>query len=332
MFIRFLRNVIKKSLRPLDDWEIASSICDKSYLENKAFYFDTVIRSLPPDEQVRAKKLYYIHQEFYIKYHFRKFLRHIESLDISNVYLNSIRWVFYDLLVGKERRTFGIYQFIALPGEGKTMSMVAHMERYRNERIEKGKIQGKDFVIATNFHYANQDYQIEHWTDIVKIAKTSYDLHIQCLIAMDEIHITFDSTDYKDFPAEMLSVISFCRKYSLQFLCSAQIYERIPKKIRDVANFTVVCKNVLHLDRLFRCYYYEKNSYEKDIAGALEGGKGKKKKKMYSFVREFCADNKFYELYDTKEQVERMVKDAKSEKNKKLEAFNILFNNAPQEE
>lgn len=331
MFLKFLRNITKKFLKPLNDWEITSNICDKSYFENKAYYFNT-LKDLSVDQQVKEKKIFYIHQDFYVKYHLRKFLRKLAEPEIENPYFNAARWIFIDLLVGRERRTFGIYQFIALPGEGKTMSMVAHMERYRKERIDKGKVQGKDFVIATNFHYVNQDYSIDHWTDIVRIAKSSYDVGIQCLIAMDEIHITFDSSDYKDFPAEMLSVLSFCRKYSMQFLCSAQIYERIPKKIRDIANFTVVCKNVGHLDRLFRDYYYEKNSYEKDIAGALEGGKGHKKKKMYSYFKDFCADNNFYALYDTKEQVERMVKDAKSEKNKKMEAFNILFNPGSPEE
>ena len=212
------------------------------------------------------------------------------------------------------------------------MSMVAHMERYRSDKISKGKVQGKDFLIATNFHYRNQDVAINHWTDIVKFSKNCFDKDIPCLVAMDEIHVTWDSTEFKDFPPEMQAVLSFNRKYKLQFLCSAQIYERIPKRIRDIANFTVVCKNVFHLDRLFRCYYYEKNSYEKDIAGALEGGKGRKKKKMYSFLKEFVADDKFYALYNTREQVDRMVKDAKTEKNAKLEAFNILFNNAPQEE
>lgn len=317
--------------KPLNDWEIASNICNKSYLENKEFYFKQ-LEQLPHQQRLREKKLYYIQQDFYLRYHFRKFLGYLEEAEINNLYLSFARWVLVDILVGRERRNFGIYLFVALPGEGKTMSMVAHMERYRKERIDKGKVQGKDFVIATNFHYVNQDYSIDHWTDIVKVAKTSYDLGIPCLISMDEIHITFDSQDYKDFPAEMLSVLSFCRKYSMQFLCSAQIYERIPKKIRDIANFTVVCKNVFHLDRLFRCYYYEKNSYEKDIAGALEGGKGRKKKKMYSFIKEFVADNNFYGLYDTKEQVDRMVKDAKSEKNAKMEAFNILFNQGSPEE
>ena len=317
-------------LKSADDWEIASNVCNKSYLENKEFYFKQ-LEELPHPQRLKEKKLYYIHQDFYIKYHLRSFLRSLEEPEIKNTYINALRWVFIDILVGRERRTFGIYQFVALPGEGKTMGMVAHMERFRKEKSEKNKVQGKDYVIATNFHYVHQDYSIEHWSDIVKVAKSSYDLKIPCLIAMDEIHITFDSTDYKDFPPEMLAVLSFCRKYSMQFLCSAQIYERIPKKIRDIANFTVVCKNIGHLDRLFRGYYYEKNSYEKDIAGAIENNKKfGRKKKMYSFFKDFCADNAMYALYDTKEQVDRMVRDAKSEKNAKLEAFNILFNQAPQ--
>lgn len=317
--------------KPLDDWEIASNINNKSYLENKAFYFST-LGKLPPEDLIKAKKLYYIHQDFYLRYYFRKFLRHLEDAEINNVYLNFIRWVFVDIIVGRERRDFGIYQFIALPGEGKTMSMVAHMERYRASRMEKGKVQGRDFKIATNFHYVNQDFAIEHWTDIIKFAKNCYDKDIPCLVAMDEIHVTFDSMEYKEFPPEMQAVLSFNRKYKLQFICSAQIYERIPKKIRDIANFTVVCKNVFHLDRLFRCYYYEKNSYEKDIAGALEGGKGRRKKKMYSFLKEFVADNNFYKLYDTREQVDRMIKDAKTERTRKLEAFDILFGNTPSRE
>lgn len=332
MLLKFIMNLVKRFVKSCEDWEVASAICNKSYFENKEFYFKQ-LEELPHPQRLKAKKLYYMQQDFYIKFHLRSFLKALERPVIENCYLNALRWVLIDILVGRERRTFGIYQFVALPGEGKTMGMVAHMERFRKEKTEKNKVQGKDYVIATNFHYVHQDYPIDHWTDIVKVAKSSYDLKIPCLIAMDEIHITFDSTDYKDFPPEMLAVLSFCRKYSMQFLCSAQIYERIPKKIRDIANFTVVCKNIGHLDRLFRGYYYEKNSYEKDIAGAIENNKKfGRKKKTYSFFKDFCADNAMYALYDTKEQVDRMVKDAKSEKNAKLEAFNILFNGSPVEE
>ena len=245
-------------MKSSDDWEIASNICNKSNLENKEFYFNQ-LEGLPHQQRLKAKKLYYIQQDFYIRYHLRKFLHALEDPEIKNPYLNACRWVMIDILVGRERRSFGIYQFIALPGEGKTMSMVAHMERFREEKTEKGKVQGKDYVIATNFHYVHQDFAIEHWTDIVRVAKSSYDAKIPCLIAMDEVHITFDSQDYKDFPAEMLSVLSFCRKYSMQFLCSAQIYERIPKKIRDIANFTVVCKEYLWHNHIFSRYRLYKN-------------------------------------------------------------------------
>lgn len=202
------------------------------------------------------------------------------------------------------------------------MSMVAHMERFRKEMLEKKK----DFVIATNFDYIHQTYPINHWLDIVKIARECYEKNVPVLIAMDEIHVTFDSTEWKDFPAELLAVLSFVRKYGMQFLVSAQIYERIPKKIRDIANFTVVCKNFWHLDRFFINRYYEKEEYEMDFSDT----KGKKKKAK--FKRSFVAGDDFYSLYNTRQQVDRMVSSAKEEKKRRDEASYILFSSKTVEE
>lgn len=269
----------------------------------------------------RLLKKYYKKQLFYKRYKLRMHVQKVIDKRIPFLYFDFLRWVYVDLLRGRSKRNFGIYQFIALPGEGKTMSMVAHMERYR-ERMKKEK---RKYVIATNFYYLHQDFQIEHWIDIVKICHDCYEKHIDVLIAMDEIHVTFDSTEWKDFPAELLAVISFVRKYHLEFLVSAQIYERIPKKIRDVANFTVVCKNVLHLDRLFQNYYFEKAAYEMEFADT----KGKRKKAK--FVREFVASDDFYKLYDTRQQVERMVVSAKEEKKRREEAAYILYKSSVEE-
>ena len=66
------------------------------------------------------------------------FLRHFAGLKLP-LWLSFARWIVIDFLKGKTRRKFGIFQFVALPGEGKTMSMVAHMERYRKEYTEKKK-------------------------------------------------------------------------------------------------------------------------------------------------------------------------------------------------
>ena len=292
----------------------------RSRLQAKADYLNS-ISGFKTRKRNRLLKKYYKKQLFYKRHKLRMHVQKIIDKDIKFVYFDALRWIYVDLIRGRSKRSFGIYQFIALPGEGKTMSMVAHMERYR-ARMEKEK---KKYVIATNFNYIHQDYQIEHWIDIVKIAHECYNKGIHSLIAMDEIHVTFDSTEWKDFPAELLAVLSFVRKYGMEFLVSAQIYERIPKKIRDIANFTVVCKNVFHLDRLFRNYYYEKDTYEMDFADT----KGKKKKAK--FVREFVASDNFYNLYNTKQQVERMVVGAKEEKKRREEASYILYKSSAED-
>ena len=242
----------------------------------------------------------------------QRWAKRLIAFNIKNEWISFFRWIAVDFLRGKKRRMFGIYQFIALPGEGKTMSMVAHMERFR-EQCEK---EGKPYRIACNFSYKYSDRQIKHWTDMVEIAKWCYLHGYCCLIAFDEIHVTFDSTDWKDFPAEILAMLSFNRKYGLEFCCTSQIYERIPKKIRDIANYTVICKNIWHCDRMFRDYYFSKSDYETEFAGQL---------KKCKFIRSFVASDDFYALYDTLEQVDNMVKDAKEEKTSRARAFDILF-------
>ncbi len=153
---------------------------------------------------------------------------------------------------------------------------------------------------------------------MVKLADEARKQNRSCIIALDEIHVTFDSSNWQSFPPEMLALLSFNRKISLQFLCSSQIYERIPKKVRDIANYTIICKNVLGADRFFVNYYYQKDDYEAKFAGT---------KKKAAFIREFVASDELYSLYDTLEQIDNMKLKASEEKSKREEAFNILFGN-----
>lgn len=277
--------------------------------------------NLPEKQQVKKKIKYYKKQRFYAKYKIRAWVDKLASKEIKFIYFDFLRWVLVDWIRGRRGIQFGIYSFVALPGQGKTMSMVAHMERYR-AKMDKAS---KAYVIVTNFSYAHADYIITDWLELVKISNDCYKKNLPILVAWDEIHVTFDSSDWKDFPSELLAILSFVRKYGMEFLCSAQIYERIPKKIRDITNFVVVCKNIWRKDRLFRNYYYEKENYEMDFSDT----KGKKQKAK--FIREFVASDKFFELYDTRQQVERMVDSAKEEKKKREEAAVVLFGTRKEE-
>lgn len=283
-------------------------------MEKKKELFNAIDK-LPKKKQIKQKIKYYKKQRFYAKHKIRSFVYNLANKEIKFIYFDFLRWLLVDWLRGRRGIQFGIYSFVALPGQGKTMSMVAHMERYR-EKMNKAN---KDYVVVTNFSYTYADYIISDWLDLVKICNNCYKENIPIIVAWDEIHVTFDSSDWKDFPSELLAILSFVRKYGMEFLCSAQIYERIPKKIRDITNFVVVCKNIWRKDRLFRNYYFEKENYEMDFTDT----KGKKQKAK--FIREFIASDTFFDLYDTKQQVERMVDSAKEEKKKREEAAIVLF-------
>ena len=245
-----------------------------SFLEKKAFYFSK-------HYSLYKRKRWYLKHYIYFRYYLKtqRKVVFLKKLKLP-LHLSFVRWIIIDLLNNKRGKFNGIYQFVALPGEGKTLSMVAHMERQLQNH--------PDLMIATNFNYRNQCHSISHWSDMITFAKEAHSLQRPSIIALDEIHVTFDSSDWKAFPQELLALLSFNRKFSLQFLCSSQIYERIPKKVRDIANYTVICKNVLKADRLFQNYYFEKNNYEASFNG---------KRKKAEFIREFIADDNMYALY-----------------------------------
>lgn len=273
-------------------------------LEEKAVYFAN-------NKGVRARKKWYRKNcpGLCFRRKCKKIVRLLKKPRLPKM-LNFIRWVVIDMVEFKPRKFWGIYQFVALPGEGKTLSMVAHMER-AIKREGRNKI-----YIATNFAYVKENAQIHHWMDIIKAAKYARIHKMKCIIAVDEIHTTFDSADWKTFPSEMLALLSFNRKYGMQFLCSAQIYDRIPKKVRDIANYTVICKNTWGLSRHFVNYYFSKSNYEDKFSG---------KRRLCDMIYTYVADDNLYSLYDTLKQVDRMTANAEKENDKRKEAFEILF-------
>lgn len=281
----------------------------RSLLEKKASYLSGKKSGI--FYQFKLKRWYKKNNhELWFKARIHRIIGFLSCLKIKSKILSTIRWVIVDFLRAKPRKFWGIYQFVALPGEGKTLSMVAHMERVRQE------LGAEKVYIATNFCYKNEDMVIGHWTDMIRASKYALQHEMHSIIALDEIHTTFDASDWKSFPPELLALLSFNRKFGMQFLCSSQIYDRIPRKVRDIANYTVICKNTLGFDRHFSNYYFSKSDYEDKFAG---------KRKRAEFIRTFVADDTLYSLYDTLRQVDNMTSKAMDEQSKKQEAFNLLF-------
>ena len=57
MLFKFIKNCIKRLVKSCEDWEVASSVCNKSYLENKEFYFKQLRGASPSATTKREKAL-----------------------------------------------------------------------------------------------------------------------------------------------------------------------------------------------------------------------------------------------------------------------------------
>lgn len=200
------------------------------------------------------------------------------------LFFDFFRWAIVDLLRGKQYPVWGIYMFVAKPGNGKTISMTEHIERVRKEH--------PDIKVFTNFNYKHQDGVIKNWKDIVNAPDNS-------IIAIDEIHMIFGSINYSDFPVEMLGEITQNRHARKQFITSTQDYDLVNVNFKRVCNFVVLCKNFWSLDRLFINYYFDRGIYEsKNFTPD---------KRKAEFIRAFVASDETYSRYDTLEKIEAMV-------------------------
>ncbi|AQR93358.1 hypothetical protein [Clostridium saccharoperbutylacetonicum] len=200
------------------------------------------------------------------------------------LFLDFFRWCVVDILRGKQYPVWGIYMFVAKPGNGKTISMTEHIERVRKEH--------PDIKVYSNFNIKGQDGKITCWKDIVEAPDN-------CIIAIDEIHMIFGSINYADFPIEMLGEITQNRHSRKQFITSTQDYDLVNLNFKRVCNFVVLCKNFWGLDRLFINYYFDRGIYESKNFQC--------DKRKAEFMRMFVASDDTYSRYDTLEKIQGMV-------------------------
>ena len=189
------------------------------------------------------------------------------------------------MLRGKDYPIWGIYIFVAKPGNGKTISMTEHIERVKKTH--------PNIKVYTNFNYVGQDGIISCWQDIV-------DAPDNCLIGVDELHMLASSGSWQDFPIELLGEITQNRHSRKQFITSTQDYDLISVNFKRVCNYVVLCKNVWGLDRLFQNHYFDRGAYEsKSFLANI---------KKCNFSRYFVASDKTYARYNTLEKITSMVK------------------------
>lgn len=195
------------------------------------------------------------------------------------------KWILIDIIRGRDFfDLFGIWCFTGYYGEGKTMGAVqyAMMLKKRYPHIH----------IYTNFNMAYQDGKITSWQDLLELPPWT-------IVIFDEIQSTFTSTQYSDFPIELLWKLTQCRKQNLAVFASSPVYHRMSIQLRESTDYVIECKNMLKRKRWFKYDFYRAANYEKYVANP------EKVKPIKEFTRHICVNDADYNLYDTKETVQR---------------------------
>jgi hypothetical protein len=203
-----------------------------------------------------------------------------------------LRLSFTDLfLKDKGFSLFGIYTFVGYFGEGKTLGMV----RFARHIKKKYQAKGIDVHIAANFKLKDQDIMVTDWRDILTLPKNT-------ILLFDEIHTTFDTQGFSDFPMDLLTHLTQQRKRKLAIFTSTQVYKQAVIQIRRITYWVVTSKNILHRDRWFSYDFYHKDKFEAlEESNTLMTLMNKRRYKEFNY--NFVAMDADYNAYDTEHMI-----------------------------
>ncbi|MDE6832823.1 MAG: ATP-binding protein [Ruminococcus sp.] len=106
-------------------------------------------------------------------------------------------------------------------GSGKTTLMAYLVRKY--------KIIYPRVIVRSNFSCSIQDYELTSWQELTLDTNGIYG-EIDCI---DEIQNWFSSNQSKNFPPDMLTIITQQRKVRRCILATSQVFTRVAKPIRE---------------------------------------------------------------------------------------------------
>lgn len=123
----------------------------------------------------------------------------------------------------------GCIVFTGRQGMGKTIAMVEQCKMWQME-YPKAKV-------ISNLDYEWQDEKLDSWEKLLDYKNDIYG--VICL--MDEMQNWFSSNQSRNFPPEMLEVITQNRKNRRVIMGTAQVFTRLAKPIREQATEVRKC-------------------------------------------------------------------------------------------
>lgn len=198
--------------------------------------------------------------------------------------LDLIRWLVYDLLWtiinGKVFKPYGLTCFVGRQGGGKTISMVEYLDRMKELY--------PDAIVVTNFNYIKQDFPFTSWRQFTEVRNGLNGV----IFAIDELQNEYNSNNWKDFPEDLLSVVTMQRKQRIKIVATSQVFTRVVKQLREQCYEVVECKTLLGRWTRQKCYDADDYNYIIDNPTPERRFRTRKKWK-YSFVQSNFIRNLF---------------------------------------
>jgi len=187
----------------------------------------------------------------------------------------------------KKIHIYGIEGYFGLPGAGKTMAMTERLRRYREKYDNK-------IIIMTNYYCKYQDEEFKHWKQLLR----EYDKPL--VLAWDEVQNEFNSRNFKNFPVELLTMLTQNRKGNgKQILYSAQRWDRVDKVFRELTIYAHDCKTLFGRLTRVKKYHWEDYIMKNDITNV-----DKKMKIRPISVHSFVQDDELRSSYDSYKMLE----------------------------
>lgn len=127
-------------------------------------------------------------------------------------------------------RPQGLIIFCGRQGSGKTIAMTEYLIRLKKQYpLSK---------LMTNYGFTSQDNELADWKQLLNYKNGIYGV----IIGMDELQNWFSSLASKDFPPQMLEVITQNRKNRRIILGTSQTFNRLAKPLREQATEVRDCR------------------------------------------------------------------------------------------
>lgn len=135
----------------------------------------------------------------------------------------------------------GLIIFTGRQGRGKTVAMAEYI-LHLQACYPKSKC-------ITNFAFKHQDDELCHWKQLIHYKNAQKGV----IVGMDELQNWFSSNQSKNFPPEMLSVITQNRKNRRIILGTSQNFYLLAKAIRSQATEVRECMTIAGCFTFVRC-------------------------------------------------------------------------------